>query len=96
MNTNRIITIAKDKASRFDFHASVECCGASSMWSEMSDMAQGATPNLNASFDIQAIEDAFSNGIRYAIGEAIAQMIYASPDMDGFNSENYMVKVTVK
>ncbi len=97
MNTNRIIRIAKCYAKSFNYHVNVSVCGNSSQWSEMTNMAQSATPYLLAQIDTNQVIEAFNNGgIRQAISEVITQMLYASPDMDLFYSDNYSVEVSVK
>lgn len=97
MNTNRIIRIAKCKAKSGQYNVNVSACGNSSAWAAMSNMAESATPNTLATIDTNQVTDAYENGgIRQAISEIITQMIYASPDMDDFNSDNYSVEVSVK
>jgi hypothetical protein len=97
MNTNRIIRIAKCYANSFNYNVNVSVCGNSSAWSEMTDMAQSATPNTIAQIDTNQVIEAFeNNGIRSAIAEVISQMLYASPDMDLFQSDNYSIEVSVK
>ena len=97
MNTNRIIKIAKCYAKSFNYQVNVSVCGNASLWSEMSNMAQSATPYLLATIDTNQVTEAFNNGgIRSAISEVITQMLYASPDMDYFYSDNYSIEVSVK
>jgi len=97
MNTNRIIKIAKCYAKSFNYQVNVSVCGNASQWSEMTNMAKSATPYTLADIDTNQIIEAYNNGgIRQAISEVITQMLYASPDMDFFYSDNYSIEVSVK
>ena len=94
----RIIRIATCKAKSGQYNVNVSACGGDSHnWTKYSDMAESAIPNTNATIDTSFVSELLEdNGIRSAISEVITQMIYASPDMDDFNSENYSVEVSVK
>jgi hypothetical protein len=95
----RLINIAKCKYKTGKVFIHVSCCGHSSLWPEMSRIAESSEPNFEAEseFDWEYIQTIFGiSGIRQAIEALITQAIYYSPDMNEFQSANYSVEVTVK